>query len=148
MQVSEVEIRDVTKNILVTSIEILSPANKREPGISSYLAKRDELRLAGVHVLEVDLLRRGARPWPGIQFPETPYLVVLTRAKHVQAEVWPIGLRNRLPVLPVPLRDPDPDVPLDLQAGLNTVYDEARYELTINYQSPLQNYPRKMHFRR
>ncbi len=136
VRIAEVEIRDVAKNILVTSIEILSPANKREPGITIYLAKQDELRLAGVHVLEIDLIRRGARPWPGIQPPETPYLAILTRAKHVQAEVWPIGVRNSLPVLPVPLRVPDSDVPLDLQEALNTIYDEARYELTINYQSP------------
>lgn len=133
VRVVSVEIRDVAHNTLVTSIEILSPVNKREPGLSHYLDKRDELRLAAVHLLEIDLLRRGARPWPAGSLPETPYVAGLIRAGHIQAEVWPIGLRQRLPVLPVPLRPPDPDVPLDAQAALDTIYDEARYALTLNY---------------
>ncbi len=132
----EVEIRDVARNLLVTSIEILSPANKREPGLDQYLAKRDELRQAGVHVLEIDLIRRGTRPWPGTNLPRAAYLATLTRAKHVQAEAWPFDLQESLPVLPVPLRDPHPDVPLDLKAALDTVYDEARYDLTIDYRQP------------
>jgi hypothetical protein len=36
----------------------------------------------------------------------------------------------------VPLRLPDPDVPLDLQAALQTAYDEARYDLSIDYSQP------------
>lgn len=57
--------------------------------------------------------------------------------RHIQAEVWPIGLRERLPTLPIPLRQPDPDVPLDVQAALGAIYDEADYPLTLDYdQSP------------
>jgi hypothetical protein len=131
-----VEVRDVANNHLVTSIEILSPSDKREPGLSAYLVKRDELRIADVHLLEIDLLRRGTRPWPSGQLPPTTYLATLIRARHIQAEVWPIGLSERLPVLPVPLRSPDPDVPLDLQAALDTIYDEADYSLTLDYDMP------------
>jgi hypothetical protein len=130
-----VEVRDVANNQLVTSLEILSPSNKREPGQTAYLAKRDELRLADVHLLEIDLLRRGTRPWPAENLPETAYIVALIRARHIQAEVWPISLRERLPVLPVPLRQPDPDVPLDLQAALDTIYQEADYALTLDYDA-------------
>ena len=128
-----VEVRDVDNNKLITSIEILSPANKREPGLSHYQVKRDELRMSDVHMLEIDLLRRGTRPWPVESLPPSPYLAALIRAGHLHAEVWPIGLRERLPILPVPLRLPDPDVPLDVQAALDTVCDEARYALTIDY---------------
>lgn len=60
----------------------------------------------------------------------------MIRAGHIRADVWPLGLRERLPTLPVPLRSPDPDVPLDLQAALDTVYDEADYSLTLNYDEP------------
>jgi hypothetical protein len=135
VRVVGVEIRDVANNTLVASIEILSPANKREPGFSAYQAKRDELRMAGVHVLEIDLLRRGTRPWPGSadSLPKTPYVAVLMRAGSIHADVWPIGLRERLPILPTPLRSPDPEVPLDVQMALASVYKEARYSLTINY---------------
>jgi hypothetical protein len=133
---ASVQIRDVASNQLVTSIEILSPSNKREPGLAAYLLKRDELRLAEVHLLEVDLLRRGKRAWPQESVPDSAYLATLIRARHIQADVWPIGLRERLPVLPVPLRQPDPDVPLDLQRALDTIYDESDYPLTLNYGQP------------
>jgi hypothetical protein len=133
---ASVEIRDVANNRLVTSIEILSPSNKREPGMTAYLLKRDELRLAEVHLLEIDLLRRGTRPWPQASLPTTDYLATLIRARHIQAEVWPIGLRDQLPILPVPLRQPDPDVPLDLKRALDTIYDESDYPLTLNYDQP------------
>jgi uncharacterized protein DUF4058 len=78
----------------------------------------------------------GKRPWPEENLPDSPYLAALIRARHIQAEVWPIGLRERLPILPVPLRQSDPDVPLDVQAALNTLYDEARYALTLDYDQP------------
>lgn len=131
-----VEVRDVAKNQLVTSIEILSPSNKREPGLSAYLLKRDELRVSNVHLLEIDLLRRGMRPWPTNMLPKSTYLAALMRARHIQAEIWQIELRDRLPTLPVPLLAPDRDVPLNLQAALDTIYDEARYSLTLNYDEP------------
>jgi hypothetical protein len=98
--------------------------------------KRDELRLAEVHLLEIDLLRRGKRTWPPESLPDSAYLATLIRARHIQAEVWPIGLRERLPVLPVPLRQPDADVPLDLKRALDTIYDESDYPLTLDYGQP------------
>jgi hypothetical protein len=133
---SSVQIRDVANNHLVTSIEIISPSNKREPCMTAYLAKRDELRLAEVHLLEIDLLRCVTRAWPQASLPATAYLATLIRARHIQAEVWPIGLRERLPVLPVPLRQLDTDVPLNIQAALDTIYDEADYPLTLDYSQP------------
>jgi hypothetical protein len=133
---ASVQIRDVASNQLVTSIEILSPSNKREPGMTAYLLKRDELRLAEVHLLEIDLLRRGKRAWPPESLPDSAYLATLIRARHIQAEVWPIGLRERMPVLPVPLRHPHTDVPLDIQAALGAIYDEADYPLTLDYGQP------------
>lgn len=42
-----------------------------------------------------------------------------------------------MPVLPIPLRRPDPDVPLDLNAVLRTAYERARYDLRIDYTRPL-----------
>ena len=131
-----VEVHDIAQNTLVTSIEIISPANKREPGWSACLSKRDELRLAGVHVLEIDLLRRGKRTWSDARVDAAPYMAALVRAGHIQAELWPIGLRDPLPLLPVPLRPPDPDVPLDVQQALDLIYDEAQYGLTLNYDEP------------
>ncbi len=69
IRIPTVEIRDVANNQLVTCIEILSPVNKREPGLSSYRQKRQRLYQAGVHVIELDLLRRSTRP---ITHPRLP----------------------------------------------------------------------------
>jgi len=132
-----VEIRDVARNELVTAIEILSPINKREPGLARYRQKRQRLRQAGVHLVEIDLLRRGGRLVKHPRLPNVPYLVALTRANADQVELWPVKLQDVLPVVPVPLRSPDPDVPLELSLAMTTVYDEAAYELSVDYsQTP------------
>jgi hypothetical protein len=41
---------------LVATLELLSPANKEEPGRTLYLAKRNELVYHPVHLIELDLL--------------------------------------------------------------------------------------------
>ena len=137
VRIVSVEIRDTASNTLVTSIEILSPVNKREPGIMPYRQKRQRLYNANVHLIEIDLLRRGTRPFAHPRLPAMPYLVTLTRAQAQEVEVWPIALPDPLPVIPVPLRPPDVDVPLDLAAAVRDIYDEAFYNLSIDYrQSP------------
>lgn len=134
VQIPNVEIRDTARNQLVTSIEIISPVNKREPGLSAYRRKRQRLYQAGVHLLELDLLRRGIRPIFHATLPETPYLIALTRAQTATTDVWPLRLHDPLPIVPVPLLPPDDDVVLDLGLALREVYDEAAYDLSIDYQ--------------
>jgi hypothetical protein len=136
VRISSVEIRDTAGNTLVTSIEILSPVNKREPGLTPYRQKRQRLYHANVHLIEIDLLRRGIRPFAHPRLPEVPYLVTLTRAQASEVEVWPICLQDSLPVIPVPLRPPDLDVPLNLSSALRDIYDEAFYSLSIDYREP------------
>lgn len=134
VKIASVEIRDRSSNTLVTSIEILSPVNKREPGITPYRQKRQRLYDSKVHLIEIDLLRRGTRPFAHPRLPAVPYLITLTRVQAREVEVWPISLQDALPVIPVPLRSPDQDVPLDLAAALRDIYDEAFYNLSINYR--------------
>jgi hypothetical protein len=43
-------------------------------------------------------------------------------------------LWEKLPVLPVPLLDPDPDVTLDLSAVTVAVYERDAYARLIDYQ--------------
>ena len=57
-------------------------------------------------------------------------------ALPAQIEVWPLKLQDALPTVPVPLRSPDPDVPLELGAALAAIYDEAAYDLSIHYNQP------------
>jgi hypothetical protein len=133
VRIINVEIRDVAQNRLVTSIAILSPVNKREPGLTAYRQKRRRIYQAGVHLLELDLLRRGTRPFAQPRLPRVPYCIALTRAQSQQIELWPVDLPQALPIVPVPLNAPDPDVPLDLQGALKAIYDEAAYDLSLDY---------------
>jgi hypothetical protein len=128
-----VEIRDAAQNQLITCIEILLPINKREPGLSKYRAKLQHLRAAGVHIVEIDLLRRGQRLHLHPRIPMSAYRVMLIRAAAHLADVWAIKLPDPLPIVPAPLRPPDDDVPLDLGLALHTLYDRAAYDLSINY---------------
>lgn len=135
-----VEIRSVNSGLLVAVIEILSPVNKRmeSDGQEAYLRKRDGLLGAAVHLLEIDLLRRGERLPVDPPIPAAAdYAVVLSRADaRLNAEIWPIALSDPLPVVPVPLLPPDPDVPLDLQAVIDSIYERAGYDLDVDYSVP------------
>jgi hypothetical protein len=132
-----VEIRDVANRELVTAIEVLFPTNKRGEGYQEYLDKRRRLLYSTAHLLEIDLLRQGQRVPMQQPLPPAPYFVFLSRAERRPiVEVWPIQLNMRLPVVPVPLLAEDPDVDLDLQLALNTVYDALNYDLSVDYTRP------------
>jgi hypothetical protein len=131
-----VEIRDVSSGSrLVTVLEVLSPSNKRPgEGQEQYLRKQQELRDAGVSLVEIDFLRAG--DWI-VALPEgaleparrTPYRVVVRRGwRRLQAEYYGIDLAGRLPTIRVPLRLTDSDVPLDLQALLEQCYENGGYD--------------------
>ena len=79
VRIPVVEIRDRDNNQLITAIEILSPVNKRKPGLEPYRDKRDRLHQAGVHLLEIDLLRRGERVFAHPYMPKAHYIFTLVR---------------------------------------------------------------------
>ncbi len=124
---------------LVTVIELLSPVNKRQghKAFREYDRKRRALFRSEVHLLEIDLLRRGTRPPLVRPVPDAPYYVTLSREELRPAvEVWPIQLTEALPRIPVPLRAPDPDAVLDLGAAVAEVYERGAYALQIDYTAP------------
>lgn len=134
-----VEVHEVETLRLVTTIEILSPVNKApgHPAFRQYQSKRRALLRSAAHLLELDLLRGGERPPLERPVPPAPYYVTLSREnRRPTVEVWPIQLWDRLPVLPVPLLDPDPDAPLDLGAVVATVYERGAYARLIDYRRP------------
>ncbi|MEZ4658878.1 MAG: DUF4058 family protein [Caldilineaceae bacterium] len=133
VRVATVEIRDAAQNQLVTSIEILSPVNKREPGLSKYVEKRRRLRAAHVHLIEIDLLRRGQRVAIHPRLSSSLYRVSLIRAGASHADIWALGLQDALPAIPVPLRPPDDDILLNLEEAFSAIYDRAAYDLSIEY---------------
>jgi hypothetical protein len=132
-----VEIRDTKRRTLITAIELLSPFNKRGRGRSEYLRKRDALLTSRAHLIEIDLLRKGRRLPMRQKLPEADYFVFLSRAgQRPNTGVWPVQLQDPLPEIPVPLRNGDADVLLNLQKALENVYDLLRYDLDIDYRRP------------
>lgn len=132
-----VDLREVEHRELVTCIEILSPTNKRGQGREEYLKKRATLLRSEVNLVEIDLVRNGSRVPLRDPLPRLPYFVFLSRAKRRPiTEYWPIASNTALPRVPIPLANSDPDVSLDLQAALNSVYDSFGYELFIDYSKP------------
>jgi hypothetical protein len=134
---SRIEIRTLSDETLVTAIEILSPVNKRAgaEGAEAYDRKRRELLRSEAHLLEIDLLRAGRRPSLATPLPPAPYFVFLSRVeRRPQIDIWPLTLRDPIPLLPVPLRIPDGDVPIDLGRALHEIYRDARYDLRIDYR--------------
>lgn len=132
-----IEIRDVAQRRLVTAIEIVSPTNERGEGRAEYLAKRRRLLLSSAHLIEIDLLRSGERVPMQQPLPPAHYFVVLSRAeKRPLVDVWPLTLRDRLPIVPIPLLAGDDDLPLALQAAFDATYDLLGCDLLIDYRQP------------
>jgi len=147
---SDVLIKRRGDDVTVTTIEILSPSNKR-PGRdrTSLLRKRQDLLAGTVSVIEIDLLRNGMRIWDDIEplgeLPELdePYEYLVTesrgweRGASVTLNCYPIGLQDQLPVVAVPLSENDPDVALDLQYCFREAYDSGPYRRgAVDYSKP------------
>ena len=122
----------------VTVLEMLAPVHKRPgEGRQAHLDKRAALLESSVHLVEIDLLRQGPRMPLEDTLSPADYLVVVSKAsERPVGDVRPLGLRQPLPVLPIPLLPPDPDIPLDLGQALHTAYARARYDLRIDYTQP------------
>lgn len=133
-----IEIRDVAERRLVTCIEVLSPTNKRGPGREEYLGKRFQILSGDAHLVEIDLLRVGARFPTRQPLPAAPYFVFISHAERRQeVQAWSISLEQPLPPVPIPLLPDDPPIPLDLQHALTVVYDIIGYDDLIDYaQAP------------
>ena len=135
----EVRLRETHEVVAV--IEVLSPSNKRAGGEGQRecLAKREAVLRNRSHLVEIDLLRGGARMPTAKPLPPCDYVALVSRGnRRPMAHVWAFTLRDRLPVIPIPLAGQDPDVPLDLQEVFNRVYDRAGYDYSLDYTAPLE----------
>lgn len=116
---------------------MFSPFNKREEGLSAYQEKRRRILLSNVHLIEIDLLRGGQRPGWEVAEPsiETDYILLVNRAGRPERrpEIWSVNLNESLPILPVPLLPPDPDVALEMQVVFDNIYQRAVYARCIDY---------------
>lgn len=137
-RISVLKIHDLRDRHVVTVVELLSPSNKTpSQDYETYNAKRRTLLRSGTHFVEIDLRRGGKRPEPPV-LPSCDYYALVSRFGQNPRPVdfWPIPLRERLPVIPIPLVAPDPDLPLDLQEVLHRTYDAAGYGRYIYQETP------------
>lgn len=131
------EIREVESKNTVTVIEVLSPSNKirGSAGRDSFLSKRRKVLAMKVHWVEIDLLRAGAPSLDRLAVAASDYRIAVSRSENRRrARFWPVRLRQKLPVIGIPLGGKDPDAPLDLNAVLRTSYDKAEYDATVDYR--------------
>lgn len=132
------KIQDVARRKVATVLEILSPSNKEKgPDRDAYLMKRNEYLATEVNLVAIDLLRSGLRmPVGEGELPPADYFVRVCRSwEFPRADLWPIGVRDALPSIPIPLI-PDRSEPLlDLQACFNATFDEGRYDAEIDYSA-------------
>jgi hypothetical protein len=127
-------------NRVVTVIEFLSPSNKSPgPNREQYLHKQRQICSSDANLVEIDLNRYGAHTLAfalenlNSRF-HTAYMACIRRpTRPGMAEVYRMPLWERLPVLKIPLRPTDADVPLDLQAVVDQCYRNGAYEGTLNY---------------
>ena len=123
--------------LAVTGIELLSPGNKQPGAVAQerYLEKRASALHGGLHWVEIDLLRGGARPPIPVPLPEAAdYLCYVAQAtptgwNHL---VYAWTLRERLPALPIPLLGED-QAQLDLGACFAAAYDRIAADDEVNY---------------
>jgi hypothetical protein len=132
-----IEIRDRRDRRIITVIELLSPSNKTA-GIDrdDYLVKRRQVLSAPTHLVEIDLRRGGTRPSPPDLPPCDYYVLVSRHEDRPRVGVWPFGLREPMPKIPIPLTTPDAPVWLDLKAVLDRTYDAGGYGKYIYQEIP------------
>jgi hypothetical protein len=147
MHESYIEIIDrLSGHQVVAIIEVVSPSNKFPgPGRDSYLAKQHHVMASTTHLVEIDLLRVGEHvmavsQWLARSRRPYNYLACVNRYQvpRGEFELYPCGLRERLPRIGVPLAGDDPDVPLDIQAGIARVYEAGEYGAVLNYRKPCE----------
>ncbi len=144
-----VEVRDGARgHKLITLIEIVSPSNKRSgPDRRAYETKQREILESDAHLIELDFIRAGRRLLPNPELEDAvfrmacDYLVLVNRS-NLRQDTWmdytvyPIDVRETLPVIPVPLQTDIMDVPLDLQYVAQRAYRGGPYLRALDYTQP------------
>lgn len=137
------EIRERDGGKVITVIEFLSPSNKVGGiGQQKYLEKQQQVLHSDASLVEIDLIRTGQRvlALPSSQISvahQNSYLACISPGwRRSRRELFAMPLRQRLPVLPIPLRQNERPIPLDLQALIDLAYETGRYELLDYSQEP------------
>lgn len=138
MKEGYLEIREVATGRVITSIEVLSPGNKRAgAGRDAYEHKRQRVLSSLTHLVEIDLLRAG-KPMEMLNAPpKSDYRILISRSQHrPQAQLYSFDVQQPIPLLPLPLAPNDDEPILNLHQLLEEIYEQAGFDLTIDYTQP------------
>ncbi len=129
------EIREVATGYVVTTIEVLSPANKRSgKGRDAYEEKRKDVLSTPTHLVEIDLLRAGKQMQILSEITKTDYRILIARGnRRPLAEVFGFNLQQQIPQFLLPLKSGDNEPLVNLQNLLAQVYEQASFDLAIDY---------------
>ena len=114
---SYLEIREVGTGAVITTIEVLSPKNRRNgDGLTAYENKRRRILGSLTHLVEIDLLRSGTPMTTVTAPPSTHYQVLVSRSeRRPQADLYACNLPDPIPPFPLPLKSGDSEVLIRLR---------------------------------
>jgi hypothetical protein len=129
------EVREVGTEALITTIEILSPSNKRSrKGRQKYLKKRETILETRTNLVEIDLLRKG-QPMPilGNKIQSNYRILIYRGDTRPIADLYAFDLQNVIPSFFLPLRSDDREPVINLQELLHQVYEIYDYDLVVDF---------------
>lgn len=130
------EVRAAQGGEVVTVLELLSPTNKvAGEGRRIYDAKRLTVLGSRTSLVEVDLVRAGAPTTVFGADRAAGYRILVSRgARRPLAELRVFSVRDPIPRFKLPLRAGDDEPEIDLGEVLSKLYDEAAYDLSVDYR--------------
>ncbi len=132
----------------VTRIEVLSPDNMAgSAGYPIYLRNRGLALKSGTSLVEIDYLHDFQSPVEKVMelpsYPQEngayPYTIVLNHAQpnqEVLVNVYGFGVDDSIPTVKIPLMNEE-SVTVNFDSVHAEIYEEERWGLYVNYQSPL-----------
>jgi len=129
------EVRETGTDYVITVLEILSPTNKRPGrGRRMYEDKRLDVLATRTHLVEIDLMRAG-EPMPIMgNSSASDYRILVSRGDcRPDATLYAFGVRQSIPLFPLPLKPADQEPVVDLGRLLHDLYDQASYDLRLDY---------------
>ncbi len=127
------EIKEEITGRVITTIEILSPTNKRGQGRQKYEEKRQRVLSSRTHLVEIDLLRLG-ESLPMSETTPSDYHVLISREfDRPSADLYPFNLQDLMPSIPIPLQIGEPEPLIDLKQLIEDITIRSGYAHFINY---------------
>jgi len=140
----EIYLGPYSEQRLVTTVEILSPSNKksRHKGRKLYRRNQRRLRSSNTNLVEIDFLRAGehttAIPEQQLRqrVPAFDYHVCVHRF-HRPSDffIYPIRIEQELPAIGIPLLPDDGEVEVPIQELYDRAYVAGAYQKRIDYSA-------------